>query len=175
MPPPETYTYGHSLSPPDALPIFPAHEHRDASFRGHAAFGVPARPAAVAAQDAAVGKGAGGMISRRDLIVGGLCAGGMGAASALVPRTVMASHRDVTLDKAIPKTIGPWQQIEAVGNVLPQDEGSLSAQAYSQLVSRVYAGSGRDVVMMVTAYGDSQSDTLQLHRHTAERRGGTRD
>src|SRR3546814_2317529 len=68
----------------------------------------------------AVGKGAGGMISRRDLIVGGLCAGGMGAASALVPRTVMASHRDVTLDKAIPKTIGPWQQIEAVGNVLPQ-------------------------------------------------------
>src|SRR3546814_18385030 len=64
---------------------------------------VPARPAAVAAQDAAVGKGAGGMISRRDLIVGGLCAGGMGAASALVPRTVMASHRDVTLDKAIPK------------------------------------------------------------------------
>src|SRR3546814_1889833 len=78
------------------------------------------------------------MISRRDLIVGGLCAGGMGAASALVPRTVMASHRDVTLDKAIPKTIGPWQQIEAVGNVLPQDEDSLSAQLYSQLVIRVY-------------------------------------
>src|SRR3546814_524945 len=104
------------------------------------------------------------MISRRDLIVGGLCAGGMGAASALVPRTVMASHRDVTLDKAIPKTIGPWQQIEAVGNVLPQDEDSLSAQLYSQLVSRVYAGSGRDAVMMVIAYGDSQSDTLQLHR-----------
>src|SRR3546814_9043666 len=32
------------------------------------------------------------------------------------------------------------------------------------IVSRVYAGSGRDAVMMVIAYGDSQSDTLQLHR-----------
>src|SRR3546814_12024314 len=104
------------------------------------------------------------MISRRDLIVGGLCAGGMGAASALVPRTVMASHRDVTLDKAIPKTIGPWQQIEAVGNVLPQDEDSLSAQLYSQLVSRVYAGSGRDAVLMVIALGEHPYDTLHLHR-----------
>src|SRR3546814_6209284 len=52
----------------------------------------------------------------------------------------------------------------AVVNVLPQDEVSRSAQLYSQLVSRVYAGSGRDAVMMVIAYGDSQSDTLQLHR-----------
>src|SRR3546814_20707690 len=88
---------------------------------------VPARPAAVAAQDAAVGKGAGGMISRRDLIVVGLCAGGMGAASALVPRTVLASHRDVPLEKAIPKTNGSRQQIEAVGNGLAQAGESLSA------------------------------------------------
>lgn len=104
------------------------------------------------------------MISRRDLLVGGLCAGGMAAAAAMVPRTIMASHRKVTLEKAIPKAIGPWQQIEAASNVLPKDENSLSAQLYSQLVSRVYSAEGRDAVMMVIAYGDSQSDTLQLHR-----------
>src|SRR3546814_18416018 len=83
------------------------------------------------------------MISRRDLIVGGLCAGGMGAASALVPRTVMASHRDVTLANAIPKTIGPWQQIEAGGNILPQDEGSLAAPSSYQLASHVFDCSRR--------------------------------
>lgn len=104
------------------------------------------------------------MISRRDLLVGGLCAGTMGAAYAAVPRNVMASNRNVNLEKAIPKRIGPWEQIEAPGNVLPRDEDSLSAQLYSQLVSRVYAAPGRDTVMMVIAYGDSQSDTLQLHR-----------
>lgn len=104
------------------------------------------------------------MTSRRDLLVGGLCAGGMALASALVPRNVMASRRKVALDKAIPKHIGPWQQIEAAGNVLPKDENSLSAQLYSQMVSRVYSAPEEDAVMMVIAYGDSQSDTLQLHR-----------
>src|SRR3546814_1541704 len=88
----------------------------------------------------------------------------MGIATAVVPRDVMASHRKVDLAKAIPKSIGPWEQVEAVANVLPRDEDSLSAQLYSQLVSRVYAAPGRDTVMMVIAYGDSQSDTLQLHR-----------
>src|SRR3546814_13119511 len=97
------------------------------------------------------------MVSRRDIIVGGLCAAGMGIATAAVPRNVMASHRKVNLAKAIPKIIGPWEQVEAVANVLPRDEDSLSAQLYSPLVSRVYAAPGRDTVMMVIAYGDSQN------------------
>ena len=104
------------------------------------------------------------MVSRRDVIVGGLCATGMGLASLAVPRNVMASRRKVDLEKSIPKRIGPWEQVEAAGNVLPRDENSLSAQLYSQMVSRVYSAPGRDTVMMVIAYGDSQSDTLQLHR-----------
>lgn len=106
------------------------------------------------------------MISRRDVMLGGLFAASMGAAHALVPRRVMASNRDVDLETAIPPVIGRWHELDMAGNILPQDEGTLSAQLYSQLVSRVYAPSGpeRDAVMMVIAYGDSQSDTLQLHR-----------
>lgn len=104
------------------------------------------------------------MISRRDLIVGGLCAATMGVATAAVPRKVMASYRHVDLEKAIPKRIGPWEQIESVGNILPKDENSLSSQLYSQMVSRVYGATGRETVMMVIAYGNTQSDTLQLHR-----------
>lgn len=104
------------------------------------------------------------MIRRRDLIVGGLCAAGMGAATAAVPRDIMASRRKVALEKAIPARIGPWQRQDAAGNILPRNEDSLSSQLYSQLVSRVYAAPGRDTVMMVIAYGTSQSDTLQLHR-----------
>src|SRR3546814_10480270 len=91
----------------------------------------------------------------------------MGIATAVVPRNVMASHRKVDPAKAIPKIIGPWEQVEAVANVLPRDEDSLSAQLYSPLVSRVYAAPGRDTVMMVIAYGDSHSDTLQLTRPEA--------
>src|SRR3546814_19917421 len=89
------------------------------------------------------------MVSRRDIIVGGLCAAGMGIATAVVPRNVMASHRKVDLAKAIPKIIGPWEQVEAVANVLPRDEASLSASLYSQLGSRVYAVPGRGTVVVV--------------------------
>lgn len=104
------------------------------------------------------------MTGRRDFIVGGLCAAGMGLASAAVPRRIMASSRKVVLAKAIPARIGPWQLQDTAGNILPRNEDSLSAQLYSQLVSRVYAAPGMDTVMMVIAYGTSQSDTLQLHR-----------
>lgn len=104
------------------------------------------------------------MISRRDILIGGLCAGTMGIAHAAVPRRIMASNRKVMLEKVIPNRIGPWQRIEGQGNILPRNEGSLSAQLYSQLVSRIYGAPDRDTVMMVIAYGDSQSDTLQLHR-----------
>ncbi len=85
-------------------------------------------------------------------------------AAAAVPRKIMASRRRINLEKSIPGRIGPWERVEAAGNVLPRNENSLSTQLYSQMVSRVYSAPGRDTVMLVIAYGDSQSDTLQLHR-----------
>lgn len=104
------------------------------------------------------------MIRRRDVLLGGLSAATMGAAALAVPRRKLAANRDVDLDKAIPKRFGPWEIIVAPDNVLPQDENSLAAQLYSQLVSRVYVAPGQPPIMMVVAYGDTQSDTLQLHR-----------
>ena len=43
-------------------------------------------------------------------------------------------------------------------------EGSLADQLYSQTVSRLYLSETELPVMMVIAYGNTQSDQLQLHR-----------
>jgi EpsI family protein len=48
--------------------------------------------------------------------------------------------------------------------VAPERENSLSRQLYSQSVARLYARGDDAFAMLLIAYGDTQSDTLQLHR-----------
>ena len=48
--------------------------------------------------------------------------------------------------------------------MIPQSDDSLAAKLYSQTLARYYVDAAGEGVMMLIAYGDTQSDQLQLHR-----------
>jgi EpsI family protein len=105
------------------------------------------------------------MLRRRDLLLGAPLVVAAGGALALTPRERLNLLGDKKLEKAIPLTIGPWHVSPSNAVVLPEaGEGSLSARLYDQTVSRLYTSDSEVPVMMVIAYGSTQSDQLQLHR-----------
>lgn len=101
--------------------------------------------------------------SRRDLLVGGTCLAAAAIAWARMPRTSMASIPKDGLDRLAPDRIGAWHYETASGIVLPPPD-ELARLIYDQQVSRAYLGDGRPPVMLVMAYGSSQSGMLQVHR-----------
>jgi len=108
------------------------------------------------------------MTGRRDFLVGAACLSAAGAAYWLKPK-----KRLVLLDKgkmadAIPIKFDDWSAETADGLVQPKTEGELAATLYSEMVGRIYhQQSTGAAVMMLAAYGDTQSDLLQLHRPEA--------
>jgi len=104
------------------------------------------------------------MISRRDIIIGGACLAAAGGAEAMRPKNRVSLLGDRQLDKAVPHSFGVWKAREGEGIIAPQSENSLSAKLYNQTVSRMYTGPDENVIMLLMAYGNTQSDTLQLHR-----------
>jgi EpsI family protein len=68
------------------------------------------------------------------------------------------------LETAIPDHFAGWSRFESNQIVAPESEDSLSRQLYSQSVARLYACGDDAFAMLLIAYGDTQSDTLQLHR-----------
>ena len=105
--------------------------------------------------------------SRRDLVLGGALLAGAAGAAILTPRGHLNLLGDRKLDPMIPAAIGPWRLSPSQSVVLPRTEGSLMAALYSQVLSRVYEADGVPAMMLVIAYGDTQSDLLQLHRPEA--------
>lgn len=106
------------------------------------------------------------MSSRRDFMIGAACLAGAGAAYALVPRRrVVLMERDNTLQRIVPRAFSGWTSQDVSDLVAPKIEGSLVSKLYGETVGRVYTrGSPGPEVMMLMAYGDTQSDDLQLHR-----------
>lgn len=105
------------------------------------------------------------MIGRRDLLLGGTLLLGAGGALALTPRERLNLLGDKKLDLLIPHKLGVWRTVPSNALVLPKArEGSLADRLYSQTVSRVYDSDAEVPVMLVIAYGSTQSDQLQLHR-----------
>lgn len=103
--------------------------------------------------------------SRRDFLVGGALLAGAGTALAMTPRErlkLMLPGRN--LEDIVPKTLGSWAYAPSGGIVLPRDENGLAAKLYGQVLSRVYFAPSRIPVVLVIAYGEVQSDLLQLHR-----------
>lgn len=101
--------------------------------------------------------------SRRDLIMAGGLATAAGAAYALTPRNTQVLMGDHKLGDIIPDSIGPWHLIPEGRVVLPAED-SLAGRLYSQQLARTYVADGLPFVMLVIAYGSTQSDTLQMHR-----------
>jgi EpsI family protein len=104
-------------------------------------------------------------LTRRRLLLGGatLLIGGSGI--ALAARRTVQVPAEVNLISAIPSTIGPWRATaDDSQNVNPLERGP--KQQYDQEVSRIYSAGegGLPFVMLVLAYGSTQSDNLQVHR-----------
>ena len=104
------------------------------------------------------------MIDRRDLILGGGLLLAAGGAAALTPRHRIEYLNGRKLDNLIPKKIGNWVDTPSDAFVLPKTPGSLADRLYSDTVGRLYVAPNAIGVMMVLAYGNLQSDLLQLHR-----------
>jgi EpsI family protein len=104
------------------------------------------------------------MISRRDLLVGGACLTAAGSAFALTPRGQLKLLEGDLLEPFVPGDFGRWTA-ENVDDLIAPEEGSLAATLYSESIGRVYTNADTGAfVMMLLAYGDTQSDRLQLHR-----------
>ena len=87
------------------------------------------------------------------------------AAKALTPRLHMADTAEkIMLETALPKAFAGWTPVPDVRVVEPPGSDTLARELYSQEVSRGYANADGAVVMLLVAYGPSQSDRLQLHR-----------
>lgn len=104
------------------------------------------------------------MIDRRDLLMGGAMLVAASGAFALTPRERIEYLGKRKLDMLVPKRVGTWVDKPSTSFVLPRDPDSLSAKLYSEIVTRLYIAPDKIPVMMVIAYGNLQSDLLQLHR-----------
>ena len=103
-------------------------------------------------------------MDRRGFLIGAGCLASAAGATALRPRTRISLMGNLQLDRAIPHRFAGWTQLDTNQIVTPESENSLSRQLYSQSVARLYVRGEDEFAMMLIAYGDTQSDTLQLHR-----------
>lgn len=104
-------------------------------------------------------------MKRRDVIFGGLGLSALGVAEALRPRKRLILLKQGTIAEALPAKFGQWASEDTENLINPATAGRLTRALYSELVMRIYsnAETGSDV-MLLAAYGDTQSDLLQLHR-----------
>jgi len=87
------------------------------------------------------------------------------AAVAMKPRQLMArSHTDLNLERSLPLAFGQWRPAPGVRLVEPPGSDTLSREIYNQEVARGYFDAEGHLVMLLVAYGESQSERLQLHR-----------
>ena len=102
---------------------------------------------------------------RRDVLIGGAGIAAAGAAWGLTPRAALNLVGDVKLADIVPERFGRWVSEPSDKLVQPKTEGKLADRLYSDTLTRIYtqAGTG-EAVMMLMAYGSTQSDLLQLHR-----------
>ncbi len=105
------------------------------------------------------------MIRRRDVVLAGLGISALGVAEALRPRDKLKLLRaGGTIEAALPRAFGSWAS-HAADLVSPAQAGRLASSLYSETVGRAYINDATGAeVFVLAAYGDTQSDLLQLHR-----------
>ena len=108
------------------------------------------------------------MIARRDFMMGGAGLAAAALAYQLKPHHKLNLLGRRKMSDIVPVSFGAWSSQGENSLVTPATEGKLAARLYSEIVSRIYteAESGEQIMMLI-AYGDTQSDLLQLHRPEA--------
>lgn len=102
-------------------------------------------------------------LSRRSAVAGGILLMTSAAATGLKLRQTVVPPVNMPLGNGIPDQLGKWTVAEGGRVVRPADEGAEKGP-YDQEVSRIYTAPEQSPVMLLIAYGSTQSDTLQVHR-----------
>jgi EpsI family protein len=105
------------------------------------------------------------MISRRGIVIGGLCLAGAVAGQVLKPNHKVSLLGKAKLADIVPSNFAGWSGRSADDLVAPATENSLSDKLYGEVLERIYTHgpTGREI-MLLFAHGDSQTNDLQLHR-----------
>ncbi|MDG6079112.1 EpsI family protein [Erythrobacter litoralis] len=107
-------------------------------------------------------------VNRRTVLIGGAFAAAFGTAAWLTPREQLRYLEDDQLSEVIPERFGPWVSKFDPNLVVPPTEGSLTDRLYDDLVTRRYQNVNTgEQIMLLAAYGGTQTDDLQLHRPEA--------
>jgi len=105
------------------------------------------------------------VIARRDLLIGGACLAAAGAAYGLTPRRHVSLLAGRRLQDIMPASFADWTSTDVTDLVAPKEEGSLASRVYGQTVERIYRQApSQNEIMMLTAWGNTQTSELQLHR-----------
>lgn len=100
---------------------------------------------------------------RRDVLIGAACVAALAAAEALRPRTAISLRSEGKLADIIPRQFDKWKSTDGGDIVIPRTPDSLASRLYSDMMARIYSQSD-DSIMLLIAYGEAQTDMLQLHR-----------
>jgi EpsI family protein len=93
----------------------------------------------------------------------GLAAAGL--AWRLTPRGIIDRTNGAKLADIVPEQFAGWSSSPSDSLIQPKTEGKLADQLYSDTLTRIYAHERTgEEVMVLMAYGNTQSDLLQLHR-----------
>jgi EpsI family protein len=104
-------------------------------------------------------------MNRRELVMGAAGLAAAGTAFALEPRQVQNLLGNRQMSAVLPAEFANWTSQGDDGLVRPETQGKLASRLYSELVSRIYMNhADGEEIMMLVAYGKTQSDLLQLHR-----------
>ena len=101
-------------------------------------------------------------VSRRSLILGGMMLGTAGTALGLELRNRAQDPVNKPLAGELPTRVGRWSVVEEGEIVKPPEAPEKSR--YDQELSRSFVSPGNPPIMLLIAYGSTQSDTLQVHR-----------
>ena len=102
----------------------------------------------------------------RNIILLVLMLASAGLAVAMRPTHKIADHGPkVVLEAMIPHAFGEWQEEKQSGAQIvdPQTKEMLD-KIYSQTLSRTYINGGGYRIMLSIAYGNDQSDSMQVHK-----------
>lgn len=101
-------------------------------------------------------------VSRRSLLLSGMMLGTAGAALGLELRNREQNPVNKPLAGEMPTKVGRWTLVEEGEIVKPPEAPDKSR--YDQELSRSFISPGNPPIMLLIAYGSTQSDTLQVHR-----------
>lgn len=87
-------------------------------------------------------------------------------ANVMRPTVKLSDERPtIDLETMVPREFGAWrEQLNVAMQVVNPEQQKTLAEIYTQTLSRIYVHSSGYRIMLAIAYGNDQSDQLQLHK-----------